>query len=125
MRESRLKGIAFELKNLWSYLTRQELCEYYDITDRTLYNYQNKLQLPRKINEEAKKPEKDVCIWINENGKYRKQSFKSWEHFVIWQKAQSHSIKIDSITRSGKSYITCDFLQKKKEAKLYEDSLSL
>ena len=125
MRESKLRGIAFELKNLWSYLTRQELCEYYSITDRTLYNYQNKLSLPRKINEQAKKGDRTISIYVKDNGKYKKQCFKSWEHFVVWEKAQSHSIKLDSINKDGKSYITCDFLQKRKEAKQYEDSLNL
>ena len=76
MRESKLRGIAFELKNLWSYLTRQELCEYYSITDRTLYNYQNKLSLPRKINEQAKKGDRTISIYVKDNGKYKKQCFR-------------------------------------------------
>ena len=125
MRGSRLKGIAFELKNLWGYLTRQELCEYYNITDRTLYNYQNKLNLPRKINEQAKKADNIINLWVQEDGTYKQKCFKNWEHFVIWQKAQPCSIKIDTMTKAGKSYVICDFLQKKQEATQYENSLSI
>ena len=33
----RLEEIAYELKNLWSYLTRQELSEYYGVSERTLF----------------------------------------------------------------------------------------
>ena len=45
----RLEEIAYELKNLWSYLTRQELSEYYGVSERTLFTYSKKLNLPKKI----------------------------------------------------------------------------
>lgn len=122
---SKLKEIAYELKNLWNYLSRKELCDYYAITDRTLYNYQNKLKLPRKVNTDPIKVDKPITILVNRNGQYQKQEFKNWEHFAIWEKAQSHSIKIDSVVRGGTSVITCDFLSKRKEAENYEKKLKL
>jgi len=69
--------------------------------------------------------EKPVKIYIKDEKGYTPQSFKSWEHFAIWEKAQSHSIKIDTVTRGGKSYVTCEFLNKRPEAERYENSLSL
>ena len=122
---SKLKEIAYELKNLWNYLSRKELCDYYAITDRTLYNYQNKLKLPKKVNTDPIKVDKPITILVNRNGQYQKQEFKNWEHFAIREKAQSHSIKIDSVVRGGTSVITCDFLSKRKEAENYEKKLKL
>lgn len=122
---SKLKDIAYELKNLWDYLSRKELCDYYNITDRTLYNYQNKLHLPKKLNTDPIKEDKPISILVNKNGKYEIQKFKNWEHFAIWEKAQSHSIRIDSKLKNGKSMITCDFLCKRIDAEKYEASLNL
>ena len=122
---SKLKDIAYELKNLWDYLSRKELCDYYNITDRTLYNYQNKLHLPKKLNADPIKEDKPISILVNKNGKYETQKFKNWEHFAIWEKAQSHSIRIDSKLKNGKSMITCDFLCKRIDAEKYEASLNL
>ena len=122
---SKLKDIAYELKNLWGYLSRKELCEYYNITDRTLYNYQNKLELPKKLNSDPIKEDKPISVLVNRNGKYEKQTFKNWQHFAVWEKAQSHSIKIDSVNKKGQSYITCDFLAKRKDAEQYEKSLNI
>lgn len=124
MRESKLKSIAYELKNLWTYLTRQELCAYYDVSERTLCNYKNKLGLPKNISTETK-IDKPVKIYIKEGNSYNPQSFKSWEHFAIWEKAQSHSIKIDTVEKGGKSFVTCEFLNKRPEAIKYENSLNI
>ena len=51
----RLEEIAYELKNLWSYLTRQELSEYYGVSERTLFTYSKKLNLPKRLIEMFKK----------------------------------------------------------------------
>lgn len=123
---AKLKEIAFEFKTLWNYLTRKELCEYYSVTDRTLYNYQHKLNLPKHnvIDAKVSNPQ-PVTIWIHENHKYKKKTFENWDRFAIWQKAQSQSIKIDTMQRDGKSYVTCDFIGKKPEAIEYEQGLVL
>lgn len=121
---AKLKEIAYELKNLWDYLSRKELCEYYSITDRTLYNYQNKLNLSKKVNTDPIKMDKPMTILVNRNGKYEKLIFKNWQHFVVWEKAQSHTIKIDSTVKNGQTILVCDFLSKRKEADKYEKSLN-
>ncbi len=122
----KLLEIAYELKNLWTYLTRQELSEYYGISERTLFTYSKKLNLPKKIDRNIiAKTGKPVDLWIHRDHKYVKQTFKNWEHFTKWQNAQSRAIKIDTMNKNGKSYVICDFLQKKQDAKTYEDSLCL
>ena len=94
---SRLDEISDELKKLWTKLSRQELCEYYEITDRTLYNYQNKLGLPKKGNEKLSTVTNPIVVFMNKsNNETKKQVFKNWEHFVIWSKAQSYSYRIIS-----------------------------
>lgn len=122
----KLEEIAYELKNLWTYLTRQELAEYYGISERTLFTYSKKLNLPKKIDKNIQvKTGTPVDLWIHKDKKYVRQTFKNWEHFTKWQNAQSRNIKIDTMTRNGKNYVICDFMSKKPEAKLYEDSLCL
>lgn len=122
----RLEEIAYELKNLWSYLTRQELSEYYGVSERTLFTYSKKLNLPKKIDRNVQeKTGKPVELWIHKDHKYVRQTFKNWEHFTKWTNAQSRSICINTMTRNGKNYVTCDFLNKKEDAKKYEDSLCL
>ena len=91
---SRFKEIGYELSKLWKYLTRQELCEYFGISDRTLYRYQSKLELD-KTNQEVIKSNKNISIYINTpDNKVKRQTFKSWQHFVVWTKAQSHPFVI-------------------------------
>lgn len=122
---SRLKGIAYELKNLWESFTRQELCDYYDITSRTLYTYSKKLDLPKKIDKNIQNEENKVELWLHKNDEYQKQTFRNWDQFAKWSKAQSCNIRIGSHIEDGKNYVTCDFLNKKEEAKIFEKSLHL
>lgn len=122
----KLKEIAYEFKNLWQYLTRQELSEYYGVSQRTLFTYSKKLNLPKKIDRNLpQKTGTPVELWIHRDNKYVKQTFKNWEHFTKWQSAQSRCIRIDSKNKDGKNYIICDFLNKKPEAKLYESKLHI
>ena len=91
-------------------------------------NYYNakKLNLPKKIDRNVQeKTGKPVELWIHKDHKYVRQTFKNWEHFTKWTNAQSRSIRINTMTRNGKNYVTCDFLNKKEDAKKYEDSLCL
>ena len=123
---SRLEEIAYELKNLWSYLTRQELSEYYGVSERTLFTYSKKLDLPKKIDKNVvPKTGNPVSIWIHQGNKYVRQDFKNWEHFTKWEKAQSRSIRINTMEKNGNSYVTCEFLNKKPEAEAYEKSLCI
>lgn len=122
----KLKEIAYELKNLWQYLTRQELSEYYGISQRTLFTYSKKLELPKKIDRNIQqKTGTPVELWIRKDNKYVKQTFKNWEHFTKWQNAQSRCIRINSKNENGKNYIICDFLNKKPEAEKYEKTLQI
>lgn len=111
---SRLEQIAYELKNLWKYLTRNEICEYFNITDRTLYNYQKKLNLPKNESIEMK-VSKPITVYMNtEDNKLRKQVFKNYKHFVVWSKAQSHPFKI-----IDQNSISIDYTRVTPEAKEY------
>jgi len=123
---SRLEEIAYELKNLWGYLTRKELSDYYGISERTLFTYSKKLELPKKIDKNVvEKTGQPVNIYVNRDGKYIKQTFKNWEHFTKWEKAQSRSIQIGTLEKNGNKYVTCDFLNKRPEAIKYEQSLCI
>ena len=55
--------------------------------------------------------------------RYEEYTFKNWEHFATWQKAQPRNIYINSKVKDGKTYITCDFLDKKQDAIDYESQL--
>ena len=115
MAVSKLEEITHELKILWNYLTRKELCDYYSVTDRTLYNYRKKLDLPAKpgegitvTNTVKKGNGKDsVELWIHKDKKYHKTTFKNWEHFSVWAKAHK-SMVINTMVRNGSKYITCE-----------------
>lgn len=121
---SRLEEIAYELKNLWGYLTRKELSEYYGVSERTLFTYSKKLDLPKKIDRNVPERKGDpVNIWIHKDNKYIKQTFKNWEHFTKWEKAQPRSMRINTMQKDGKSYVTCDFLNKRSDAIEYENSV--
>lgn len=121
---SKVLQIAYELKNLWSYLTRQELSEYYGISERTLFTYSKKLNLPKKVDRNVvPKVGTPVHLWVNTNDRYEEYTFKNWEHFATWQKAQPRNIYINSMVKDGKTYITCDFLGKKQDAINYESQL--
>jgi len=133
-RESKLLNIAWELKNLWKNLTRKELSEYYDVSERTLYTYSKQLNLPKKIDKGMENPIMDpkvpatmpVDIWIHDKveRKYKKQSFKNWKHFVFWSKAQPYPVILDTMERDGHTYTVCKFSNNKiKEAEEYEKQL--
>lgn len=132
----KLKEIAYELSKLWKYLTRQELCMYYGVTDRTLYNYQNKLGLDKKkgLLEERQDLErlynsKDcVTLYVqNRPNNFKKITFKNWQHFVVWSKAQSHPMRIDTMKKNGKTYTICrmDLDRKIPQAIEYEKAMNL
>ena len=127
-RESKVLGIAWELKNLWNYLTRKELSDYYGVSERTLYTYSKQLNLPKKIDKvtEPIHQEQNVSIWVynKDTKKYKKMLFKNWDHFVVWSKAQSYPITIDSMEKDGNRYITCKHSDTKtKAAREYEKTL--
>lgn len=111
MKESKIAEIAFELTKLWTYLTRQELCNYFDISGRTLYTYSKKLNLPKKVDteqiaENAYNNKQNVILYVSQpNKNYKRQIFKNWEHFVIWSKSQSHPFRLDTIEKNGKKYM--------------------
>lgn len=127
-RESKVLDIAWELKNLWNYLTRKELSDYYGVSERTLYTYSKQLNLPKKIDRATDliQQEQNVFIWNfdKETNKYKKMTFKNWDHFVVWSKAQSYPITIDSMEKDGHRYVTCKHLSTKiKEAEEYEKQI--
>ena len=133
-RESRVVSIAWELKNLWEHLTRKELSDYFNVSERTLYTYSKQLNLPKKVDKNmdnpitnSKKPEdQPVEVWIHnkEEKKYNKHTFKNWLRFVLWTKAQSHPVILDTMNKNGKTYMTCKFSETKhKEAEQYEKEL--
>lgn len=126
-RESKLLNIAWELKNLWSYLTRQELSEYFGVSERTLFTYSKKLELPKKIDKDIEpKTGEPVNVWVynKDKKKYVRTTFRNWEHFVVWQRAQSHPIHLDTIEKDGHKYVICKFFENKtKEAEQYENEI--
>ena len=127
-RESKVLDIAWELKNLWNYLTRKELRDYYGVSERTLYTYSKQLNLPKKIDRvtEPIHQEQNVFIWNydKDTNKYKKMTFKNWDHFVVWSKAQSYPITIDSMERDGQRYVICKHCPtKSKEAEEYEKEI--
>ena len=116
---SKLEEIAYELKNLWQHLSRQELCEYYDVTERTLCNYKNKLNLP-KNNCKGLTTTNPISVYINTpDNSIKKQIFKSWNHFVIWSKAQSHPFVI-----SDQNVINIDYNRETLDAQKYRQMIS-
>lgn len=132
----KLKEIAYELSKLWNYLTRQELCDYYGVTDRTLYNYQKQLGLDKKkgLLEERQDLEKlynskDCVILYVQNGpnNYKRTVFKNWNHFAVWSKAQAHPMAIDTMEKNGKTYTICrmDLNRKIPQAIEYEKAMNL
>ena len=131
-RESKLVSIAWELKNLWEHLTRQELSEYYGISERTLYTYSKQLNLPKKIDRAVDNPitktaaDNPVEVWIHnkEEKNFTRHLFRNWLQFVFWTKAQSHPVILDTMNRDGKTYMTCKFADSKvKAAEKYEKEL--
>lgn len=114
---SKLESITHELKILWNYLTRQELSEYYGVTERTLYNYKKKLNLSNTPGQGVTVPNmkktyssKDkVEIWIHDGtNKYKKTTFQNWEHFSVWSKTHKNMV-INTMNKDGHKYITCKF----------------
>ena len=132
MKQSKLKQIAFELTQLWSNFTRQELCDVFHISSKTLYRYSKELNLPKKIDkvtQEKINPKEQVCLWIKQEPQsktFKRTAFKNWQQFSTWTKAQSRPIKIDVLEQNGKRYTTCVFNSKKKpEAIEFEKALNI
>lgn len=125
-RESKLLNIAWELKNLWDHLTRHELSEYFGVSERTLFTYSKKLDLPKKIDKTVEETIEPVNVWVfnKETHKYTRTTFKNWQHFVVWQKAQPHPIQLDTLEKDGHKYVICKFFPNKtKEAEQYEKEI--
>ncbi len=114
-RTSKLHTIGYELSNLWNHLSRIELCEYFNISRRTLYTYSQKLNLPKKVDKvvKATETENPLNVYISNPAKsskslksYKRQTFNSWEKFAIWSKAQRHPFRIDTLEKNNKTYVT-------------------
>lgn len=116
-RANKLGEIAYELKNLWNSLSRQELCDYYGVTDRTLYNWQKILNLPKNTNE-AKAVTNPITVYVQkEDSKtYGKTIFKDWDHISNWFKAQKYPVIIDTLVRNDKKHVVCKFNKKALKA---------
>lgn len=111
---TKLEEIGYELTKLWKHLNRQEICEHFGISDRTLYRYQNSLGLDTK-EQNPIKAGKPLSVYINtKDNQIKKQNFKGWQHFVVWSKAQSHPYRIIS-----SDAITIDYSRKTEEAKTF------
>lgn len=116
----KLEEIAYEFKNLWQHLSRQELCEYYNVTERTICNYKNKLNLSKNICK-GLKVSNPLSVYVNTpDNKTKKQTFKSWNHFVIWSKAQGHPFKIVDGNK-----INIDYTEDIEDARKYKELLKL
>ena len=115
---AKLEEIAYELSKLWNYHTREELCEYFNISDRTLYRYQSKLEL-NKVTQKPIKAKNSLSVYLNtKDNKVKKQDFKSWLHFVAWSKAQPHPYRI-----SDGNVINIDYSKLTEDAKNFLKSL--
>ena len=91
----RFEEIAYELAKVWNSLTREEIRDWFDISDRSLYRYQNMLQLRKETQKPITKSNSVVPMYINTpDNKVQKKQFKSWEHFVLWTKSQEHPYTI-------------------------------
>ena len=110
----KLEDIGYELTKLWKHLTRQELCEQFGISDRSLYRYQSALGLDTKMQNPIKAG-KPLSVFINtKDNQIVKKTFKGWQHFVVWSKAQSHPYRIIS-----PETISMDYSRKIDEAKTF------
>lgn len=117
---SKLQEIGFELSKMWQHMTREELCEQLNISNRTLYRYQSMLGLETKAQNPIK-AEKEMFVFINtKDNKVKKQTFKSWNHFAIWSKAQSHPFRI-----TDKEVINIDYSKQTDEAKKFYKELNV
>ena len=115
---SKLEKIGFELSKMWKHLTREELCEQFKISDRSLYRYQSILGLDSKVQNPIK-AEKELSVYINTpDNKVEKKTFKSWQHFVVWAKSQSHPIRI-----TEKEVINIDYSKYTDEAKRFYETM--
>lgn len=109
MSKPKLVEIAYEFKNLWNTLSKEELSDYYNVTTRTIYNYQQKLGLPKNTNvtQEVTNP---ITVYVQNSEKtYGKKVFKSWEHISNWFKAQRNPVIIDTLTKNNKKHVVCKF----------------
>lgn len=116
----KLEEIGYELAKTWKYLTRQEICDYFGISDRTLYRYQDKLNLTKEMQTNPLKAAKyGVSIIMNTpDNKVKQQNFKSWEHFAVWTKAQAHPYRI-----TEKNIVNIDYSKITDEAKQFLQSI--
>lgn len=90
----KLKEIAYELTKSWEHMSREDLCEYFGVSDRTLFRYQSKLGLGTN-NLESMETTNPIKVFINtSDNKIKNQTFKNWQHFAVWTKAQSHPFVI-------------------------------
>lgn len=111
---SKLDEIGYELTKVWNHLDRKEICEQFNISDRTLYRYQSALGLETKTQNPIKAG-KPLSVFINtKDNQIKKQSFKGWKHFVIWSKSQSHPYRIIS-----SETISIDYSKLTEEAKTF------
>ena len=101
MKQSKLKQIAFELTQLWSNFTRQELCDVFHISSKTLYRYSKELNLPKKIDkvtQEKINPKEQVCLWIKQEPQsktFKRTAFKISSWYRFWKWNSWNSFKID------------------------------
>lgn len=111
----KMDRIAFEFSKLWKYLTKDELCEYFDITTPTFNKYQTRLKLDKQDKRTLTSSKHQIEVTVNTyDNKKQKRTFKSWEHFTVWTKAQAHPIRI-----TDKDNINIDYTRWTDEAKQY------
>mgnify|MGYP003338027661 CR=1 FL=1 len=77
MGKSKFTEVAYEFSNLWDTMSRTELCEYYDVTDRTISNWKKALSLPKNQNVESKVATNPIQVIVEKDGTNKKQSFKT------------------------------------------------
>jgi len=115
---AKFKEIAYELSKMWKYLTREEIRDYFGISDRSLYYYQSTLGLKKEM-QTPLKAGKSMSVYINtKDNQIKKQTFKSWEHFAAWSKAQAHPYII-----SEPNVINMDYNRVTEEAQRFNKLL--
>ena len=117
----RFEEIAYGLTKVWDSLTRQEICEWFGISDRSLYRYQTMLQLRKETQKPITKSNSVVPMYINTpDNKVQKKQFKSWDHFVLWTKSQEHPYRI-----TDSNIIDIDYKKLTEEAKKVRQRLKV
>lgn len=118
----KFEEIAYGLTKVWDYLTREEICDWFGISDRSLYRYQSQLELRKESQKPITKSNSmSVPIYINTpDNKVKKQTFKSWEHFVLWSKSQEHPYRI-----TDGNIINIDYNSLTEDAKKFRRKLKV